>query len=44
LPAAMPQRFEVAINVILLYDVMIEIDDANGKAIKIQRMAEAINT
>ena len=38
----MPQRFEVAKNRVLLNGAVIEIDDATGKAIKIQRVAEAI--
>jgi len=29
-------------NGLLLYDAMIEIDDASGKAVKIQRVSEAI--
>lgn len=36
----MPQRFEVAKNNVLLHGVVIEIDEASGKAIKIQRVAE----
>ena len=36
----MPQRFEVARNRLLLHGAMIEIDDASGKAIKIQRVSE----
>jgi metallophosphoesterase (TIGR00282 family) len=39
---AMPQRFEVAKNRVLLHGAVIEIDDASGKAIKIQRVSEAI--
>ena len=31
----------MAKNALLLYDAMIEIDDANGNAIKIQRVLEA---
>ena len=38
----MPQRFEVAKNHVLLHGVVIEIDDASGKAIKIQRVSESI--
>jgi calcineurin-like phosphoesterase len=38
----MPQRFEVAKNHVLLHGVMIEIDDASGKAIKIQRVSESV--
>ncbi|MGA3163994.1 MAG: TIGR00282 family metallophosphoesterase [Verrucomicrobiota bacterium] len=36
----MPQRFEVAKNNVLLHGAMIEIDDASGKALKIQRVSE----
>jgi len=36
----MPQRFEVAKNRVQLHGAVIEIDDANGKAIKIQRVSE----
>ena len=39
---SMPQRFEVAKNNVLLHGAMIEIDDATGKALKIQRVSEAI--
>jgi metallophosphoesterase (TIGR00282 family) len=38
----MPQRFEVAKNRVLLHGAAIEIDDASGKAIKIQRVSEAL--
>ena len=38
----MPQRFEVAKNHVLLRGVVIEINDASGKAIKIQRVSESI--
>jgi hypothetical protein len=38
----MPQRFEVAKNRVLLHGCMIEIDDASGKALKIQRLSEAV--
>ena len=38
----MPQRFEVAKNRVLLHGVVIEIDDASGKAIAIQRVSESI--
>ena len=38
----MPQRFEVARNRVLLHGAVIEIDDASGKALKIQRLSEAI--
>ena len=37
----MPQRFEVAKNAVLLHGCMIEIDEATGKAIKIQRVSES---
>ena len=36
----MPQRFEVAKERVMLHGAMIEIDDATGKALKIQRVAE----
>jgi metallophosphoesterase (TIGR00282 family) len=36
----MPQRFEVAKNRVQLHGAVIEIDDATGKAVKIQRVAE----
>ena len=38
----MPQRFEVAKNRVLLHGAVIEIDDASGKAVKIQRVAESL--
>ena len=38
----MPQRFEVAKNRVLLHGAVIEIDDASGRAIKIQRVSEAM--
>jgi metallophosphoesterase (TIGR00282 family) len=38
----MPQRFEVAKNRVLLHGAVIEIDDASGKAVKIQRVSEAV--
>jgi len=38
--SGMPQRFEVARNNVLLHGAMIEIDDASGKAVEIQRVAE----
>jgi hypothetical protein len=38
----MPQRFEVAKNNVLLHGAVIEIDDASGKAVKIQRVSEAV--
>jgi 2',3'-cyclic-nucleotide 2'-phosphodiesterase len=39
---AMPRRFEVAKDRVLLHGAVIEIDDASGKALKIQRVSEAI--
>jgi 2',3'-cyclic-nucleotide 2'-phosphodiesterase len=36
----MPQRFEVAKDHVVLHGAVIEIDDATGKALKIQRLAE----
>ena len=38
----MPQRFEVARNRVMLHGAVVEIDDASGKAIKIQRVSESI--
>jgi metallophosphoesterase (TIGR00282 family) len=38
----MPQRFEVAKNNVQLHGCMIEIDEASGKAIKIQRVSENV--
>jgi calcineurin-like phosphoesterase len=35
-----PQRFEVAKDRVLLHGAVIEIDDATGKAVKIQRVSE----
>ena len=40
----MPQRFEVAKNRVLLHGAVIEIDDASGKALTIQRVSEALNS
>jgi len=37
---AMPQRFEVAKNRVLLHGAVIEIDEATGRAVKIQRVQE----
>ena len=37
---AMPQRFEVARNDVKLQGAVIEIDNASGKAVKIQRVSE----
>jgi len=39
---AMPQRFEVARNDVKLHGAVVEIDEATGKALKIQRVSEAI--
>jgi len=39
---SMPQRFEVAKDRVLLHGAVIEIDDASGKAKKIQRVAEPV--
>jgi 2',3'-cyclic-nucleotide 2'-phosphodiesterase len=39
---AMPQRFEVARNKILLQGALIEVDEASGKAVNIQRVSEAL--
>ena len=39
---AMPQRFEVARNDVKLQGAVIEVDNASGKAVKIQRVSEAI--
>jgi hypothetical protein len=36
----MPQRFEVAKNNVLLHGAVIEIDNASGKALRIQRVSE----
>ena len=38
----MPQRFEVAKDRVLLHGAVIEIDDTSGKAVKIQRVSEAV--
>jgi 2',3'-cyclic-nucleotide 2'-phosphodiesterase len=39
----MPQRFEVARHRVRLHGAVIEIDEASGKAIKIQRVSEPLN-
>jgi calcineurin-like phosphoesterase len=39
---SMPQRFEVAKNQVLLHGAVIEIDEASGKAVKIQRVSEPV--
>ena len=38
----MPQRFEVAKGRVLLHGVVIEIEDASGRALKIQRVSESL--
>jgi len=38
----MPQRFEVAKNRVLLHGAVIEIDDASGQAIRIQRVSQSL--
>ena len=38
----MPQRFEVAKDRVLLHGTVIEIDNASGKAVKIQRVSESV--
>ncbi len=38
----MPQRFEVAKERVLLQGAVVEIDEATGKALKIQRVSEAV--
>ena len=38
----MPQRFDVAKERVILHGALIEIDDATGRATKIQRVAEAV--
>jgi metallophosphoesterase (TIGR00282 family) len=39
---AMPQRFEVAKNRVSLHGAIVEIDEATGRALKIQRVSEAL--
>jgi 2',3'-cyclic-nucleotide 2'-phosphodiesterase len=39
---AMPQRFEVAKDRVILHGAVIEIDEVSGKALKIQRVAETL--
>jgi metallophosphoesterase (TIGR00282 family) len=39
---AMPQRFEVAKNRVSLHGAIVEIDEATGLALKIQRVSEAL--
>jgi calcineurin-like phosphoesterase len=38
----MPQRFEVAKNLVRLHGAVIEIDETSGKAARIQRVSQAI--
>ena len=38
----MPQKFEVAKGRVLLQGAVVEIDDASGRAVKIQRVSEAV--
>jgi len=38
----LPQRFEVAKERVILHGALIEIDEASGKATRIQRVAEAV--
>jgi metallophosphoesterase (TIGR00282 family) len=38
----MPQRFEVAKERVILHGALIEIDEASGKALKIQRISETL--
>src|SRR4029077_5388611 len=38
-----PQRFDVAKNRVLLQGAVIEIDEASGKAVRIQRVSETLN-
>ena len=40
--SAMPQRFEVAKDRVILHGALIEIDETNGKATRIQRVAETL--
>ncbi len=39
----MPQRFEVAKNRVMLHGCVIEIEDASGRALKIQRVSEPLH-
>jgi 2',3'-cyclic-nucleotide 2'-phosphodiesterase len=41
---AMPQRFEVAKERVILHGVLVEIDHSSGRATKIQRVSEALTT
>lgn len=38
----LPQRFEVARNRILLHGAIVEVDEATGRAVRIQRVSEAL--
>ena len=38
----MPQKFDVAKNRVLLHGAVIEVEDASGKAVNIQRVSEAV--
>jgi 2',3'-cyclic-nucleotide 2'-phosphodiesterase len=40
--SGMPQRFEVARNRIMLHGAVIEVDEATGRALQIERVAEAM--
>lgn len=40
--SGMPQRFEVAKDRVILHGTLIEIDESNGKAVNIQRVAERL--
>ena len=39
----MPQRFEVARNRVILHGAVVEVDTVSGRALKIERVAEAIS-
>ena len=39
---SMPQRFEVAKNRVMLQGALIEVDERSGKALKIERVSEAL--
>ena len=41
---AVPQRFEVAKNKVMLHGAVIEIDESTGRAAKIQRVSEALSS
>ena len=42
--SAMPQRFEVATGRVILHGALIQIDEATGKAQKIQRVSESLQS